>query len=52
MADEHVQKTLEELSRNLQESKARREEAQRVAYVGISRPTLSFGRTKPIVSLA
>ena len=34
MADEHVQKTLEELSRNLQESKARLEEAQRVAHVG------------------
>ena len=34
MADEHVQKTLEELSRNLQESKATLEEAQRVAHVG------------------
>ena len=34
MADEHEQKTLEELSRNLQESKARLEEAQRVAHVG------------------
>src|ERR1700720_1518060 len=34
MADEHVQKTLEELSRDLQESKARLEEAQRVAHVG------------------
>src|SRR5580693_2216845 len=34
MADEHVQKTLEELSRELQESKARLEEAQRVAHVG------------------
>jgi PAS domain S-box-containing protein len=34
MADEHVQKALEELSRNLQESKARLEEAQRVAHVG------------------
>jgi PAS domain-containing protein len=34
MADEHVQKALEELSRNLQESKTRLEEAQRVAHVG------------------
>jgi PAS domain S-box-containing protein len=34
MADEHVQKTLEELSRSLQESKAMLEEAQRVAHVG------------------
>ena len=34
MADEDVQKTLEELSRDLQESKARLEEAQRVAHVG------------------
>ena len=34
MADEHVQKALEEMSRNLQESKARLEEAQRVAHVG------------------
>ncbi len=34
MADEHVQKTLEELSRDLQESKARLEEAQRIAHVG------------------
>jgi PAS domain S-box-containing protein len=34
MADEHVQKALEELSRTLQESKARLEEAQRVAHVG------------------
>src|SRR4029077_16130679 len=34
MANGHVQKTLEELSRNLQESKARLEEAQRVAHVG------------------
>src|ERR1700741_9527 len=34
MADEHVQKKLEELSRDLQESKARLEEAQRVAHVG------------------
>lgn len=34
MADEQVQKTLEELSRDLQESKARLEEAQRVAHVG------------------
>ena len=34
MANEDVQKTLEELSRNLQESKTRLEEAQRVAHVG------------------
>jgi PAS domain S-box-containing protein len=34
MADEDVQKTLEELSRDLQESKARLEEAQRIAQVG------------------
>jgi PAS domain S-box-containing protein len=34
MADEDVQKTLEELSRDLQESKARLEEAQRIAHVG------------------
>jgi PAS domain S-box-containing protein len=34
MANEDVQNTLEELSRNLQESKARLEEAQRVAHVG------------------
>src|ERR1700732_1065763 len=34
MANEDVQKTLAELSRNLQESKARLEEAQRVAHVG------------------
>jgi PAS domain S-box-containing protein len=34
MANEDVQKTLEELSRNLQESKARLEEAQRVAHLG------------------
>ena len=34
MANEDVQKTLEELSRDLQESKARLEEAQRVAHVG------------------
>src|ERR1700719_599933 len=34
MADEDVQKTLEELSRDLQESKTRLEEAQRVAHVG------------------
>jgi PAS domain S-box-containing protein len=34
MADEDVQKTPEELSRDLQESKARLEEAQRVAHVG------------------
>ena len=34
MADEDVQKTLAELSRDLQESKARLEEAQRVAHVG------------------
>jgi PAS domain S-box-containing protein len=34
MADEDVEKTLEELSRDLQESKARLEEAQRIAHVG------------------
>ena len=34
MANEDVQKTLSELSRDLQESKARLEEAQRVAHVG------------------
>ena len=34
MADEDVHKTLEELLRDLQESKARLEEAQRVAHVG------------------
>lgn len=34
MADGDVQKTLEELSRELQESKARLEEAQRIAQVG------------------
>ena len=34
MAKEDVQKTLAELSRELQESKARLEEAQRVAHVG------------------
>jgi PAS domain S-box-containing protein len=34
MADEGVQKTLEELSRDLQESKARLEEAQRIAQIG------------------
>jgi len=34
MANEDVQRTLEELSRNLQESKAWLEEAQRVAHVG------------------
>src|SRR5580658_6002634 len=34
MAIEDVQKTLAELSRDLQESKARLEEAQRVAHVG------------------
>jgi PAS domain S-box-containing protein len=34
MANEDVQKTLAELSRQLQESKARLEEAQRVAHVG------------------
>jgi PAS domain-containing protein len=34
MASEDVQRTLEELSRNLQESKAWLEEAQRVAHVG------------------
>jgi PAS domain S-box-containing protein len=34
MANEDVQKTLEELSRDLQESKARLEEAQRIAQVG------------------
>ena len=34
MADEDVQKTLEELSRDLRESKARLEEAQRIAHVG------------------
>jgi PAS domain S-box-containing protein len=34
MADEDVQKTLEQLSRDLQESKARLEEAQRIAHVG------------------
>jgi hypothetical protein len=32
MANEDVQKTLAELSRDLQESKARLEEAQRVAH--------------------
>ena len=32
MANEDVQKTLKELSRDLQESKARLEEAQRVAH--------------------
>ena len=34
MADEDVQKTPEELSRDLQENKVRLEEAQRVAHVG------------------
>jgi PAS domain S-box-containing protein len=34
MPDEEMQKTLEELSRDLQESKARLEEAQRIAKVG------------------
>ena len=34
MAAEDVQKTLEELSRELRESKARLEEAQRIAQVG------------------
>src|SRR6202023_2521075 len=34
MAHEDVQKTLAELSRDLQESKARLEEAQRIAHVG------------------
>jgi len=34
MTDEDVQKILEELSRDLQESKARLEEAQRIAHVG------------------
>ena len=34
MANEDVQKTLAELSRDLQESKARLEEAQRIAHVG------------------
>jgi PAS domain S-box-containing protein len=34
MADEDVQKTLEELSRDLQESKSRLEEAQRIAHIG------------------
>src|ERR1700758_246851 len=34
MTNEDVQKTLAELSRELQESKARLEEAQRVAHVG------------------
>src|SRR6201984_1953384 len=34
MANEDVQRTLEELSRNLQESKAGLEEAQRVAHLG------------------
>ena len=34
MANEDVQRTLEELSRDLQESKARLEEAQRIAHVG------------------
>ena len=34
MANEDVQKTLANLSRELQESKARLEEAQRVAHVG------------------
>jgi PAS domain S-box-containing protein len=34
MADEDVQKTLEELSHDLHESKARLEEAQRIAHVG------------------
>ncbi len=34
MANEDVEKTLAELSRELGESKARLEEAQRVAHVG------------------
>jgi hypothetical protein len=34
MPDEEMQKTLEELSRDLQESKTRLEEAQRIAQVG------------------
>ena len=34
MADEDVQQTLEDLSRELRESKARLEEAQRIAHVG------------------
>jgi hypothetical protein len=34
MTDEDVQKILEELSRDLQESKARLEEAQRIVHVG------------------
>src|SRR5258707_10588589 len=34
MANEDVQKTLAQLSRDLQESKAKLEEAQRVAHVG------------------
>ena len=34
ISTENRKTTLEELSRNLQESKARLEEAQRVAYVG------------------
>ena len=34
MTNENVQKTLAELSRDLQESKVRLEEAQRVAHVG------------------
>src|SRR6476660_9092305 len=34
MANEDVQKTLAELSQDLQESKARLEEAQRVAHIG------------------
>ena len=34
MHNEEVEKTLEELSRDLQESKARLEEAQRIAHVG------------------
>ena len=34
MTNEDVQKTLEELSRDLQESKARLEQAQRIAHVG------------------
>jgi len=34
MANEDAKKTLAELSRDLQESKARLEEAQRVAHVG------------------
>jgi hypothetical protein len=34
MEDEGVQKTLEQLSSDLHESKARLEEAQRIAHVG------------------